>query len=176
MILAKRFLGLALLLCLPAVCTAQSHSHGQGSRTYFNQDIFVAQGQQIHNAVCIFCSAQIEGDVTGYVVVLFGNLNVTGRVEGRATAIGGNAVIDSQARIGGSVLVVGGNAVYETDDSIAGNAWVVGGHLSPMGDHRPRSVHRFSFSPILFSALAVIAFLLLSVLFLPRRRVDVDAA
>ncbi len=74
----------------------------------------------------------------GRVLVLFGNLNVTGRIEGSATVIGGNTVIDSQARIGGSALVVGGNAVYETDDSISGNAWVVGGHLSPIS-HRHRS-------------------------------------
>ncbi len=65
-----------------------------GSRTYFNQDIFIAQGQQVHNATCIFCSVQIEGDLTGNVFVLFGNLNVTGRVDGRTTVIGGNAVID----------------------------------------------------------------------------------
>ena len=38
-------------------------------------------GQQIHNATCIFCSVQVEGDVTGRVLVLFGNLNVTGRVD-----------------------------------------------------------------------------------------------
>jgi hypothetical protein len=145
--------------------------HGSGSRTYFNEDIFVAQGQQIHNATCIFCSVQVEGDLTGHVFVLFGNLNVTGRIEGRATVIGGNAVIDSIARIGGSALVVGGNAVYETDDSISGNAWVVGGHLSPVGT-RHRTAHRLSFSPVLFSAMAVAAFLLLSILFIPRRNID----
>ncbi|HMG03511.1 MAG TPA: hypothetical protein VK596_10285 [Edaphobacter sp.] len=167
---ATRILGLVFLL-LVAIPGARAQRHSQGSRTYFNEDIFVAQGQQIHNATCIFCSVQIEGDVTGRVLVLFGNLNITGRINGRATVIGGNAVIDSQARIGGSALIVGGNAVYETDESISGNAWVVGGHLSPV-THRPRSVHRFSFSPLLFYVAAIAAFLLLSVLFLPRRKPD----
>jgi UDP-3-O-[3-hydroxymyristoyl] glucosamine N-acyltransferase len=155
-----------LLVFLP---TIRAQAQG-GSRVYFNQDIFIGQGQQVHNATCIFCSVQVEGDLTGHVFVLFGNLNVTGRVDGRATVIGGNAVIDSQARLGGNALIVGGNAVYEADDSISGNAWVIGGHLSPVGGVRARSSHRLSFSPYIFSGVAIVTFLLLSLLFLPRRR------
>lgn len=167
MISRIRLPGLVLFVLLSTIgAQAQNHPH---SRTYFNQDIFVAQGQQIQNATCIFCSVQVEGDVTGHVFVLFGNLNVSGRVRGRATVIGGNAVIDSLAQIGGNALVVGGNAVYEAEESIAGNAWVIGGHLSPLS-HRVRSHRRFSFSPMLFSAATVIIFLLLAVLFLPRNR------
>ena len=167
---AIRFLSLIMLLVGLSGITARGE--GPGSRTYFNEDIFVAQGQQIHNATCIFCSVQVEGDITGRVFVLFGSLNVTGRIERGATVIGGNAVVDSQARIGGSALVVGGNAVYETDESISGNACVIGGHLSPVGGRSSRihPGHRFSFSPIFFSGVAIAAFLLLSILFLPRRR------
>lgn len=162
---AIRFLGLMLLLVFPAASQAQG-----GSRMYFNQDIFIAQGQQVHNATCIFCSVQVEGDLTGNVFVLFGNLNVTGRVDGRSTVIGGNAVIDSQARLGGSALIFGGNAVYEVDESISGNAWVIGGHLSPVGGKRVHSTHRMSFSPLFFSLAAIVVVLLLSALFIPRRR------
>lgn len=168
--IGTRLRGFAVLFLLWFVAvTARAQNHG--SRTYFNQDIFVAQGQRIDNAICLFCSVQIEGDVGGRVLVLFGNLNVTGRIAGSAAVIGGNTVIDSQARINGSALVVGGNAVYETDDSISGNAWVVGGHLSPIS-HRHHSPRRLSFGPVLFSGAAIIAFLLLSVLFLPRCRPD----
>ncbi|HEY0161468.1 MAG TPA: hypothetical protein VGB69_02210 [Edaphobacter sp.] len=172
MIRVPRFSGLLCLVLLLLGATAarsQPQAHGSGSRTYFNQDIFVAQGQQIRNAACIFCSVQIEGDLTGHVFVLFGSLNVTGRVEGRVTVVGGNAVIDSQARVGGNALVIGGNAVYETDESIAGNAWVIGGHLTPV-NNRHSSVRRAAFSPVLFSVAGLAAFLLLSALFLPRRR------
>ena len=83
--------------------------------------------------------------------------------------IGGNAVIDSQARIGGNTVVLGGNAVYETDDSITGNAYVLGGHLSKMGGH-VKSARRFSVSPIVFSLLGILTILLLSVFFFPRVR------
>ncbi|HEY6373947.1 MAG TPA: hypothetical protein VIX90_00345 [Edaphobacter sp.] len=158
-----RFLGL-LLLIAPAA-TAQS----QGNRVYFGQDIFVASGQQIHNAVCVFCSVQVEGDLTGRAFVLFGNLNVTGRVERGATVLWGNAVVDSQARIVGNAVVLGGNAVYETDDSISGSAYVLGGHLSKTGGHAP-SHRRISVAPAIFTGLGILVILLLSVLFFPRTR------
>jgi hypothetical protein len=163
-----RVLGLLLsVLFTSAVAHAQHH----GSRTYFHQDIFVGQGQQIHNATCFFCSVQVEGDVTGRVFVLFGNINVSGRVDGPSTVIGGNAVIDSQAHIGGNALVVIGNAVYEAEDSIAGNAWVIGGHLSPVS-HRVQSSHRMSFSPVVFFAAAIVLFFLLAILLMPRHGID----
>ena len=170
----KAIRSVGLILLLAGLYGTAACAQVRGSRTYFNQDIFVAQGQQIHNAICVFCSVQVEGDLTGHVLVLFGNLNVTGRIEHGATVIGGNAVVDSQARIGGNALVIGGNAVYETDDSISGNAWVIGGHLSPVGgrSNRVHSGHRLSFGPVIFVGVAIAAFLLLSVLFVPRRRTD----
>jgi hypothetical protein len=158
-----RFLGLLFLL-VPATIT-----QAQGNRVYFGQDVFVASGQQIHNAVCVFCSVQVEGDLTGRALVLFGNLNVLGRVERGATVVWGNAVVDSQARIGGNAVVLGGNAVYETDDSISGSAYVMGGHLSKMGGHTP-SHRRISIGPAVFTGMAILVILLLSVLLFPRTR------
>jgi hypothetical protein len=146
-----------------------AHAQARGNRVYVGQDIFVASGQQVHNAVCVFCSVQVEGDLTGRALVLFGNLNVIGRVDRNATVIGGNAVVDSQARIGGNAVVLGGNVVYETDDSITGNAYVLGGHLSKMGGH-VKSSRRVSISPVIFSLLALLTILLLSALFFPRAR------
>jgi hypothetical protein len=160
---ATRILTLALLLASAA------HAQSRGNRVYFGQDIFVASGQQVHNAVCVFCSVQVEGDLTGRALVLFGSLNVTGHVDHNATVIGGNAVIDSQARIGGDAIVLGGNAVYETDDSITGSAYVLGGHLSKTGGHLS-SRRRISVNPVLLSSLTLLVVLLLSILYLARPR------
>ena len=111
---------------LPLLLAAGALGQAPGNRTYVGQDIFVAAGQQVHNATCLFCSVQVEGDMTGQVFVLFGSLNVSGQVRRGATVIVGNAVVDSQARIGGDTVVLGGNAVYETDESLAGSAYVLG--------------------------------------------------
>jgi hypothetical protein len=149
-----------------------------GNRTYFGEDIYVASGQQVHNATCVFCSVQVEGDLTGHVFVLFGSLNLSGRVEGGATVIGGNAVVDSQARVGGDTVVLGGNAVYETDESLSGSAYVVGGHLSHVPVAHGQETHpRISLSPLVAALAGVLALILLSaLLFAPRgrRRVAVN--
>jgi hypothetical protein len=141
------------------------------NRSYVGEDIFVASGQQIHNATCIFCSVQVEGDVTGRVIVLFGSLNVSGRVERSAAVVGGNAVVDSAARIGGDTVVLAGNAVYETDESISGSAYVLGGHMSRMGKVHDGRGHRMSVGPVFFWLLAaVLVLILLSALIAPRVR------
>jgi UDP-3-O-[3-hydroxymyristoyl] glucosamine N-acyltransferase len=153
-----------MLLLVPAALV-----HEPGNRTYIGQDVFVAAGQEVHNATCLFCSVQVEGDLTGRAIVLFGNLNVSGQVRRSATIVGGNAVIDSQARIGGDTVVLGGNAVYESDESISGSAWVLGGHLSRTGGHSGLN-KRVSLNPFVFFSLAILAFLLLSLLIAPHVR------
>ncbi|HEY1992758.1 MAG TPA: hypothetical protein VGG81_00055 [Edaphobacter sp.] len=156
---------------LPLLLAAGALGQSPGSRTYLGQDIFVAAGQQIHNATCLFCSVQVEGDLTGHVFVLFGSLNVSGQVRRNATVIVGNAVVDSQARIGGNTVVLGGNAVYETDESLGGSAYVLGGHLSHVATARgERRGHRVTVSPLFFGLLAVVALLLLSLVIAPRVR------
>jgi hypothetical protein len=157
---------------LPLLLTAGALGQAPGNRTYVGQDIFVASGQQIHNATCLFCSVQVEGDLTGHVFVLFGSVNVSGQVQQSATVIWGNAVVDSQARIGGSTVVLWGNAVYETDESLSGSAYVLGGHMSHVSktSAEGRSPHRVSVGPLFLSLLAVLVLLLLSLLIVPRVR------
>jgi hypothetical protein len=166
---ALRALGLTLLF-IPAALL-----QSPGNRTYIGQDIFVASGQQVHNATCLFCSVQVEGDLSGRVIVLFGNLNVSGQVRHSATVVGGNAVVDAGARIGGDTFVLGGNAVYETEESLSGSAYVLGGHLSRTYENA-NSRKRLSLNPLIFSSLAIMGFLLLSLLVTPhvRRHFTVD--
>jgi hypothetical protein len=158
---------------LPLLLSVGALGQTPGNRTYVGQDIFVGSGQLIHNATCVFCSVQVEGDLTGHVFVLFGSVNVSGQVQGSTTVIWGNAVVDSQARIGGDTLVLGGNAVYETDESLSGSAYVLGGHLSRVSRGRTEGRrHRFSVGPVFFGLLAVLGVLLLFLLIVPllRRR------
>ena len=155
-------------LVLPLLLMTGALGQAPGNRIYLGQDIYVAAGQQVHNATCLFCSVQVEGDVSGRVFVLFGSLNVSGQVRDNAMVIGGNTVVDSQARIGGDTVILGGNAVYETDESLAGSAYVLGGHMSRVGKGSGR--HRFTVSPLFFGLLGVLVLLLLSAAIVPRVR------
>jgi hypothetical protein len=157
-----------LTLFLASAVLAQA----PGNRAYVGQDIFVAAGQEVHNATCMFCSVQVEGEVTGRVVVLFGSLNVSGQVRGGATVVGGNAVVDSLARIGGDALVLGGNAVYEADESLSGTVYVLGGHMSHLSRVKGQSApKRVSLSPRFFALVGLVVLLaLLGVGFVPRMR------
>ena len=143
-----------------------------GNRTYVGQDIFVAAGQQVHDATCVFCSVQVEGEVSGRVVVLFGSLNVSGQVRGAATVVGGNAVVDSQARVGGRAVVLDGNAVYETDEALSGSVYVLGGHMSHLSRVKgQRGPTRVSLSPVFFwTAGLVVLLALVGAAFGPRVR------
>jgi UDP-3-O-[3-hydroxymyristoyl] glucosamine N-acyltransferase len=170
-------LAIRSLVCMLLFASA-ALGQSPGSRAYIGEDVYVASGQQVHNATCIFCSVQVEGDLTGRVFVLFGSLNVTGHVAKGATVIGGNAVVDSQARIGSDLTVLGGNAVYESDDSLGGSAYVLGGHLShvPLAHGEARAHPRLSLGPLFSILLGVVVLLLLSALLVPqiRRRVTVN--
>ena len=129
-------------------------------RGYFNQDLFIPKGQVIHNATCVFCSVQIEGDVTGRVLVLFGNLSVNGEIRGTTTVVGGNAVFDGQARALRSTVVLFGNLVYETEEVLTGSAYVLGGHSSSYAA-RQKMRRRLTVGPKLVSTMALLGFLLL---------------
>jgi hypothetical protein len=162
---------------LPLLLTVGALGQAPGNRTYLGQDIFVAAGQQVHNATCLFCSVQVEGDLTGHVFVLFGSLNVSGQVRRSATVVWGNTVVDSQARIGGNTVVLGGNAVYETDESLSGSVYVLGGHMSRVAREGEGRTHgRISLSPLFSALLGIVALLLLSLFIAPRirRRVAVN--
>ena len=127
-------------------------------RAYLNQELFVPKGQAIHNATCLFCSVQVEGDVTGRVLVLFGNLSVNGEVRGTATVVGGNAVFDGRARVLRSTTVLFGNLVYESDEVLTGSAYVLGGHSSSYAA-RESLRRRMALSPRLLSTLVLLGLL-----------------
>lgn len=165
--------GALIISGLAPAATAQSPPAGDGpgpSRVYFGQDITVAEGQRIHTAVCVFCSVQIEGDLSGRAIVLFGNATVSGRVERGLLVVGGNAVVDAQARILGRTAVMAGNAVYESDESLSGDAFVLGGHVSSLAGSRAHDHRRMALTPWAACGLVLLGLLLLTPFWFPHRR------
>jgi hypothetical protein len=71
-----RILGVALfvLLILPATPARASQDVVQ-----FGSAINVSKGDTIHDAVCFFCSVNVQGTVTGDIVAFFGDVRIEGR-------------------------------------------------------------------------------------------------
>ena len=151
-------LGGGLLLHGQGPAPGQVHESGIVDRAYLNQDLFVPKGQVIHNATCVFCSVQVEGDVTGRVLVLFGNLSVNGEIQKTTVVVGGNAVFDGRARALRSTIVLFGNLVYESEEVLTGSAYVLGGHSSSYAA-RQSLRRRLAVSPKLLSTLVLLGLL-----------------
>lgn len=86
------------------------------------EDIYVAEGEEIDEAICVGCSIRVDGKVRDAVaiggsieirgeardaVAVFGGLRVDGNVTGDAVVVGGGMQIDGKVR-GDAVAVLGG--------------------------------------------------------------------
>jgi len=103
-------LAATLLLLLPATA---AYARSSDDHVSFGNDITVAEGQSAGDIVCIFCSAQLHGDVKGDVVTLFGSIS-----------------LDSGQSISGDIAVVGGDVALADESSVGGSASIVAGDLS----------------------------------------------
>jgi hypothetical protein len=80
----------------------------------FDRNIVLAPDQRFHNAGCFLCSADVEGQGTGSVRVVAGNVFLNGSVAGNVLVFGGNVTLTSSASIGGRVLIFGGHLHRES--------------------------------------------------------------
>jgi hypothetical protein len=84
----------------------------------------------------------VDEDVRGNVVVVFGDCEVRGRVEGNVVTVGGGLNLRDEAEVSGTVVAVGGrlaaDAGAETGDTVSLD-WLDGGAGAGVGrllDHR----------------------------------------
>jgi predicted acyltransferase (DUF342 family) len=68
----------ACLLLLAAFAIAATPARAENDEVQFGSDIRVGPDSTIHDAVCFFCSVNIEGKATGDIVVFFGSVHVSG--------------------------------------------------------------------------------------------------
>ncbi|MHB1022286.1 MAG: hypothetical protein ACYC46_08490 [Acidobacteriaceae bacterium] len=93
------------LLLLPA-----AHAFDGNGQDYvqFFQNIHIRQDQTAEDTVCIFCSVQVDGTLTGDAVVIFGQIKNSGRIHGDAVAILGSTTLTGDASIDGDAVAIGG--------------------------------------------------------------------
>ena len=100
---------LSLLLLGGGLATASVPARADQDAVQFFSNINVSQGSTVHDAVCFFCSVNLEGKATGDVVVFFGNTHVSSESQHDVVNFFGNVTADDNANIGNNVVSIFGN-------------------------------------------------------------------
>ncbi|MGO9336543.1 MAG: hypothetical protein ACLPY1_03445 [Terracidiphilus sp.] len=92
--MTRYILTLSLLCAVFAPAARAEHDEVQ-----FFSNIHVGPDSTIHDAVCFFCSVDIEGKATGDVVVFFGNTHIASEAQHDVVNFFGKVTADDNATI-----------------------------------------------------------------------------
>jgi predicted acyltransferase (DUF342 family) len=89
------------ILALTLLCAAfaSTRARAEQDAVQFFSDIEVAPDSTVHDAVCFFCSVNIEGKATGDVVVFFGNTHIANQAQHDVVNFFGHVTADDNASI-----------------------------------------------------------------------------
>jgi hypothetical protein len=87
----------ACLLLLGAI--AATPALAENDEVQFGSDIRVGPDSTIHDAVCFFCSVDVQGKATGDIVVFFGSVHVSGDAQHDLVNFFGDVKIDNNASV-----------------------------------------------------------------------------
>jgi hypothetical protein len=85
-----------LLLCAVLAPVA---ARAEQDQVQFFSNIHVSSGETIHDAVCFFCSVDLEGKSTGDIVVFFGNTHIATEAHHDVVSFFGRVTADDNAQI-----------------------------------------------------------------------------
>jgi len=85
-----------LLLC---AALAPAAARAEQDEVQFFSNIHVSSGSTVHDAVCFFCSVDVEGKATGDIVVFFGNTHIASEAHHDVVNFFGRVTADDNASI-----------------------------------------------------------------------------
>ena len=91
-----------VLACLlaAALAAAGTPARADNDAVHFGSNINVPAGMTVHDAVCFFCSVNVEGQVNGDVVAFFGHVHIAGAANHDVVNFFGGVSADDGATIG----------------------------------------------------------------------------
>jgi hypothetical protein len=119
-----RWLSLAAVLIMLAAPAWAANDEVQ-----FGSSIKVPKGQSIHDAVCFFCSVQVDGELTGDIVSFFGDVRVNGTANHDVVNFFGTVTVADGASIRHDVVNFFGGLRLGDDASVGKDAVVMFGQL-----------------------------------------------
>jgi hypothetical protein len=120
------------LLAAAALALAATPARANNDAVHFGSDIEVPPGSAVHDAVCFFCSVNVEGKVNGDVVVFFGRIHIAGSADHDVVNFFGGVRADDGASIGQDMVSFFGTSRLGDNVSIGHNLVVLLGsaHLA----------------------------------------------
>ena len=99
------------ILALILVCAAFAPAAARAERdeVQFFSNIHVDADSTIHDAVCFFCSVDLEGKATGDVVVFFGHTHISSEAQQDVVSFFGKVTADDNATVGHDLVSMFGN-------------------------------------------------------------------
>jgi hypothetical protein len=104
--MAHRLAVLCLLAAAFAACAIPARADRDAVQ--FGSNINVAHDATVHDAVCFFCNANVDGKVEGDIVVLFGNIHLNGDAQHDVVSIFGTVTVGENVSIGQDLVSVFG--------------------------------------------------------------------
>jgi hypothetical protein len=100
---------LAVIFACLFFAFAPSFTHAEQDQVQFFSNIHVGPDETVHDAVCFFCSVDLEGKATGDVVVFFGNTHIAKDAQHDVVNFFGSVTADENATIDNDLVSMFGN-------------------------------------------------------------------
>lgn len=122
-----RVFGIALLVLLASVMATPARA--AQDIVEFGSTIDVPQKDAIHDAVCFFCSVNVEGTVNGDIVVFFGNVRINGQANHDVVNFFGDVTAADDTSIGHNLVNFFGGVRLGQNVTIGQDTVVMFGNL-----------------------------------------------
>ncbi|HEX3473230.1 MAG TPA: hypothetical protein VHT28_18765 [Silvibacterium sp.] len=106
------------VFALSFLAAAATRAHASDDRVSFFHSINIAEGEETHDTVCIFCSIHVDGEVRGDAVAILGSIHSNGIIHGDAVSVLGNISLGPDASIGGNSVSVLGSVRHHNNNQI----------------------------------------------------------
>jgi uncharacterized RDD family membrane protein YckC len=122
---ALRAIWAVLILCAISLLSGsasgqqlQNASHSAQDRVMVGSDLIVREDERVKDVLVIGGNANINGQVDGEVTIIGGALTLNGKIRDSLTVVIGKAVISEEAEVGGECTLMGGPFVIHPDARI----------------------------------------------------------
>jgi hypothetical protein len=127
---------LAVGLLAAAVAAVPAPARASDDAVQFFSSIHVTPDAPVHDAVCFFCSVQVDGKVTGDIVAFFGSVHISGEAQRDVVSFFGSVRTDDNATIGRDLVSILGSVRLGENSSVGRDAVTIFGSI-----HAPASAH-----------------------------------